>query len=160
MPPDEKSTRGRPPFNIDWAAAEQLLSIGCTDEEVATGLQCSVDALTGKAHGALYADLKSQCKPRIKLSVRRAFYSLLSGRRMVLRDSKGDPVKDSKGEVVYHVVQTSERTLFHVVRFLSKQYLGFSERTDLTTKGDKLPPGTAPGVLTIIVDDAGDYAGD
>jgi len=149
---------GRPPKPIDWDNVDHLLSLGCTDREVAAGVGVSVDTLTREPNAERFAELKTENDGRIELSVRQALISLIRGRRVVLRDKDGDPVKDSKGDVVFHTVMPDFRVIFHASRYLSKQYLTnartgkpFSERTDVTSGGDKLPPGVVPGVLRIVV---------
>lgn len=42
---EEKRTRGRPKIQIDYQQAEQLASIWCTEEEIASILGCSVRTL-------------------------------------------------------------------------------------------------------------------
>ena len=63
--PNGKKT-GRPLIDIDVSQLEEMLSIGCTQEECAQLLGCSVDTLSNR-----YSDVLKTGKQQFKASLRR-----------------------------------------------------------------------------------------
>jgi len=150
---EETRGRGRPSKDIVWEAAERYLTLGATDEEVAAGIGVGIATLRRPPHAQIFDELKGRCAGAYKLSVRQSMLSMIRGHKAPLYDDKGHVVKDGKGNVVFHTVMPPWPTRLAASIFLAKNALGMTDKTDVTTKGDKLQPGTAPGVLTIVVDD-------
>lgn len=153
-----RAARGRPRAEIDWPTVEMLLSIGATDEEVAAGVGVSTDTLHREPHASIFAESIDLIRGRAKLSIRQAVWALAFGRRVHARDAGGTPMFDKAGRPLMTMLMASEKVQLEALRFLAKQreYLGWTERADVTTMGSVLPPGVAPGVLTIVVDDTTD----
>ena len=70
---EQEKKNGRPEFVVDWSMVDKLLSIQCTQEEVAVILGCNADTL-GKAcqrdHGILYREYSKGKRAVGKASLR------------------------------------------------------------------------------------------
>ena len=151
-------TRGRPLAEIDWTKCETLLGLGCTEEEVAAGLGVSVDTLHRPPHAAIFAESIARCRARANLSLRQLMWGLAFGRRVQARDKDGAPLFDADGGLLMVTVAPTERIQFEAAKFLSKQreYLRWTERSDITTEGSKVP-FIPTGSVSIVIDDTAEF---
>ena len=109
----------RPRKVIDKTQVEQLAAIGCTNEEMASILDCSADTLERRFAGVI-----KRGKQSAKMSLRRAQFTAAMGRPAVIRD----------GIVVAPAVAPN----ITMQIWLGKQLLEQKDKIESTTRTDRL----------------------
>jgi hypothetical protein len=71
-----KRKPGRPPLEIDWALAEKLAQIGCTDEEIASIVGVSHETFVRRKRDPVTAERLGRARSMCKASLRRIQWKL------------------------------------------------------------------------------------
>lgn len=74
---EQKKKMGRPPIPIDWKKVETLCQIQCTQEEIVSVMEISLDTLcyqSKKLFGTTFAEVYKKWREGGKCSIRRAQY--------------------------------------------------------------------------------------
>lgn len=113
--------------HIDWDFIDSLLKIACNAMEISAMLGVSDDTLNNhckKEKGYTFSDYIKRGMSDYKIGIRRAQY----------RSAMGVPKKDDDGNVIGWLQQPSVAMQI----FLGKNYLGQSDKQDITTGGEKI----------------------
>lgn len=114
---------GRKPIQFDWESIDTLLMIACTGEEIASVLGVDYDTIQSRCKKEKNIDfseyIKNGINKNFKPSLRRTQRTVALGKM----DSEGN---------------WTEKPNVTMLIWLGKQYLGQSDKSDITTGGDKI----------------------
>ena len=122
---------------IDFVKLKELAGIGCTLTEIAVLLNVSQPTLS-RSNEAIHIYKNGQ--EGFKQSLRRLQYKQCQGQETIyLYDEKtGKVIKDDKGKPIVLFAGTTPSTAMQI--FLGKNYLGQSDKTDITSGGEAIKP--------------------
>lgn len=126
---------GRPQKPLDWEALKQLCRIHCTEAEIANVLNLNVETLAlaiKREYGIGFKDFYQHYQDEGKASLRRQMWKAAEGAPPeVLRDAKGEIVRDGKGNPVIIPGQTPN-VIIQI--FKAKNELGYKDKQDIEFK--------------------------
>lgn len=135
-----KRPAGRPRIEIDFTLLDNLCYVQCTEEEIASVLGVSVDTLARRVQeetGKGFAEYFAEKRAGGRMSLRRRQFTTAMGRDPIVVD----------GELISEGNKPNPTMLI----WLGKQYLGQSDKNELTGRG-----GGALRVNYEVVDGDGD----